>query len=304
MQVEIATDNTKAPSREKLAEYIFADIAQALNIGSGNLLYRFLNRIGTPAALRFAEILRHMDQVVAEKSVHETAVEALSFFTDGWDFRGTEQIPREGPLLVVANHPGTADSISAVGAVGRRDVSMVAGKRPMLEVLPNLRRYLLFLDKDPGHRMGIMRQIIQKLKEGQSVVIFPRGLLEPDPALIPGALESLKNWSDSVGVFLNKVPETRVQPLLISQTVAPKAWQSLLVACGDTPKKRQQIAMIWQFAMQRLSRSASWKIPVRVDAGQAIQARDLSGSLDPREISEGIKSSMASLLRATYPGNL
>ena len=56
--------------------------------------------------------------------------------------------------------------------------------------------------------------------------------------------------------------------------------------------------------MQRLSRSESWKIPVRVDAGQAIQARDLSGSLDPREISEGIKSSMASLLRATYPGNL
>jgi len=106
-----------------------------------------------------------------------------------------------------------------------------------------------------------------------------------------------------VGVFLSKVPEARLLPLLISQTVAPRVWNSLLVAWAKTPKKRRQIALIMQFAMQRLRPDKDWKIPIRVQVGESYDPRALSNTLDPREINHSVRQVMSELLLSAYPAS-
>jgi len=291
------------PDPDTIAEYIFADIAKTLSISPKSLFYNALQRLTSKPARKFAEILLRLDRSLAEGDIRKSSDLALDYFTDGQEFIGEERVPRDGPLLVVANHAGAADSIGAFSCVSRKDSSIVAGKRPMLEVLPNISRHLIFLETDPVGRMGDMRTIINKLKAGETVILFPRGLLEPDPALIPGALQSIKAWSQSVGVFLAKVPETRLLPLLISQTVAPKAWKSLFVTWSKTPNRRHQIAMITQFAMQRLHPGKQWKVPLRVQVGNLYDPRELSNSLDPREINESVQQAMSDLLLSVYPAS-
>jgi hypothetical protein len=291
------------PDPDTIAEYIFADIAKTLSISPKSLFYNALQRLTSKPARKFAEILLRLDRSLAEGDIRKSSKLALDYFTGGQEFIGEERVPREGPLLVVANHAGAADSIGAFSCVSRKDSSVVAGKRPMLEVLPHISRHLIFLDTDPVGRMGDMRTIINKLKAGETVILFPRGLLEPDPALIPGALQSIKAWSQSVGVFLAKVPEARLLPLLISQTVAPKAWKSLFVTWSKTPMRRHQIAMITQFAMQRLRSGKQWKVPLRVQVGNVYDPKELSNSLDPREINESVQQAMSDLLLSVYPAS-
>ncbi|MEL7645834.1 MAG: 1-acyl-sn-glycerol-3-phosphate acyltransferase [Anaerolineaceae bacterium] len=279
------------------------DIARALNIRPGSLIFQTFRRLAQKAAREFAEILLRVDRSLAAGEIRQSANLALNYFTDGQEYIGAERIPREAPLLVVANHAGGGDSLGALSCVARNDSSVVAGKRPMLEVLPNVSRHVLFLETDPVGRMGNMREIIKKLTAGESVILFPRGSLEPDPALVPGALQSLKAWSQSVGIFLAKVPETRLLPLLISQTVTPKAWKNLFVSLSKNSKRRHQIAMITQFAMQRLHPGNDWKIPIRVQVGNAYDPRELSNTLDPREINASIQQVMSELLLSAYPAS-
>lgn len=302
-QERVGTLQSRLPDLKAMREYIFTDIAQELNMRPGNLIYKSWHQLMQKAAQEFAELLLTIERSLAAGDVYQSAKLALGYLTNGQEFIGRERVPHDAPLLVVANHAGAADSLGALGCVARNDSSFVAGKRPMLEVLPNISRHLVFLEKDPVGRMENMRKIIAKLKAGESVIIFPRGSLEPDPALAQGTLESLKSWSESVGVFLSKVPEARLLPLLISQTVAPRVWNSLLVAWAKTPKRRRQIALIMQFAMQRLRPDKDWKIPIRVQVGESYDPRALSNTLDPREINHSVRQVMSELLLSAYPAS-
>ena len=145
-------------------------------------------------------------------------------------------------------------------------------------------------------------RLSRNLRQAATVIIFPRGS-GTRSRFGAGYAGVLKSWSESVGVFLSKVPEARLLPLLISQTVAPRVWNSLLVAWAKTPKKRRQIALIMQFAMQRLRPDKDWKIPIRVQVGESYDPRALSNTLDPREINHSVRQVMSELLLSAYPAS-
>jgi hypothetical protein len=64
------------------------------------------------------------------------------------------------------------------------------------------------------------------------------------------------------------------------------------------------MAMIVQFVMQRLSKNPIWKIPMRIDVGNVVNAYQLDPTLDARKLSELANAEMISLLQAIYPDNL
>jgi hypothetical protein len=73
--------------------------------------------LGHVTAKRLAAIIQRFDQMVGEKRTWEAARDVLKEFTDGWDAKRLKGVPASGPLLVVANHPGSADSVAAMAAI-------------------------------------------------------------------------------------------------------------------------------------------------------------------------------------------
>jgi 1-acyl-sn-glycerol-3-phosphate acyltransferase len=154
----------------------------------------------------------------------------LAAFTLGWGLRieGRRDVPRTGPLLVVCNHESFFDP-PAVGAALPRRAYYLARKtlfRPGW-----MDAYLRSIHAVPVDQQGIakegMRAILELLRAGEAVVVFPEGErtwtgrmqpLKPGihllikrmpvpilPAGIAGAFEALprtRRWPRLAPVFL------------------------------------------------------------------------------------------------------
>lgn len=280
---------------------ILDDVLTTLNVRRVKALRYLVTFLGRKPTQWLADLLSHWDGQIERGSFVETALDALHLFTSGFELYSNEEIPQTGPLLAVVNHPGMYDSIGAIVAVGREDVRVVAGHREFFRVLPHINHHLLIIETDVSLHLEAMRHIIQSLKDGQAVIIFPSGRLEPEPALMPGATAALNEWSASVGIFLSKVPETRLLPMLISQTLSPKAWHSWLAQLPKTQKRQHQAAMGWQFLKQRVSKDPAWKLSLRIDTGRIKTASELEPSLDPKRLAQAVREEMRSLLISIYP---
>ncbi len=282
---------------------ILDDVLTTLNVKRVKALRYLITLLGSKTTHWLADLLSRWDGQIERSSFLETARDALHLFTSGFELISAEEIPQTGPLLAVANHPGMYDSIGAIVTVGREDVRVVAARREFFRVLPNINRHLLIIETDASLRLEAVRHIIQALKDGQAVIIFPSGKLEPEPSMMPGAGASLEQWSASVGIFLSKVPETRLLPILISQTLSPKAWHSWPARLPKPQKRRHQAAMGWQFVKQRVSKDPAWKLPLRIDTGRIKTASELDPSLDPKKLAQAVQEEMQHLLSSIYPEN-
>jgi putative hemolysin len=90
--------------------------------------------------------------------------------------RERENIPVEGPLIVVANHPlGMVDAIALLQLIGtvRQDVRILGND--VLAAVPQLGPLLLPVDVFGKGTASKMRGIFRALEAGQVLVIFPAG---------------------------------------------------------------------------------------------------------------------------------
>lgn len=297
-----SSDHTPSSTKPtSLARMILDDVLATLNINRVKALRYLVTIPGSKTSRWLADLLSRWDNQIERSSFLETARDALDLFTSGFELASADEIPKTGPLLAVANHPGMVDSIGAIVAVGREDVQVVAARREFLRVLPNISSHLLTIENDASLRLEAMRHIIQALSEGHAVIIFPSGRLEPEPAMMPGAAAAIDQWSASIGIFLSKVPETRLLPILISQTLSPKAWHSWPAKLPKAPKRQHQAAMGWQFVKQRVSKDPAWKLPLRIDTGKGKTAMELDPSLDPKKLAQAVQDEMKALLNSIYP---
>ena len=289
------------PDMETLVDVILFEFSNHFNVSPRSIIHSIIHWFGHFPAARFAKIMQQFDRSISEKSIWEAAGEVLHEFTDGWVVNTQAEIPASGPMLVVANHPGMADALAAMAAVQRADQNMIVIERPILVAMPNASRHMIFVDEDNHLRIDLVRKVIQKLQSGETVIMFPRGNLEPDPALTSGATTTLANWSASIGLFLSKVPETILQPLLISNVYAPKAWFSQVSRWAQTTKLRQQVSMVLQVAMQRVFPKGGWKVPLHVSVPPALATRDISCTYNPHELNAGVIAYMRELIVKEFP---
>ncbi len=288
----------KTPSIEEVASVVIWEVGKHFNMDMQSWWYRIFQKMLMLPARKFARVMVDFDQRVAEGSLWQAARDVLPRFTDGWELQKSKMIPRSGPLLVIANHPGAADSIAAMAAIDRPDVHFLVMQRPMLTIMPNFSRHMLYLDEHNPARVDIMRGMINILRDAETLLMFPRGNLEPDPALYHGALDSLTHWSQSLGVILSRVPDTLVQLLLVKRVLLTKAWRSWIARIGKTVKTRHQIAMILQGALQQFFKS--WKQPVEVVLPPPVSVRALSRNLDPRAVNLAIRAYVQDEMRRHF----
>jgi hypothetical protein len=202
----------------------------------------------------------------------------------GYELEGEENILPSGPLIVAANHPGTFDALVAAACLPRDDFKTIARGMPFLRSLPAIRLHLIFSTRDVGVKMAAARAAVQHLESGGVLLIFPAGDLEPDPACLPGAIDSLSKWSASLELLLRKVPETKLQVAILSRLIAPGSLNHPLARMQKDPHRRQIVAEIMQVTQQMVFSQKSTLRP-RISFGKPFSAEQLraagAGSMMP-----------------------
>jgi putative hemolysin len=197
------------------------------------------------------------------------------------EVEGRENVPREGPLLIAANHPGLGDSLALFATIPRTDLRVVAAVRPLLDALPNTSRYLLTVAEASPGRFGLVRAATRHLRDGGAVLTFPGGRIEPDPAVLPGAAEALERWSASVGLFARLVPGLTVVPAIVSGVLSPTALRNPLIFLRRKREDREWLAATLQMMTPMLR-----NVTTRVAFGQPVRVEDPSGRVVDRAVQE------------------
>jgi hypothetical protein len=196
------------------------------------------------------------DEKVAQWGLDGAARWAVPLFASDVEVDGMETIPATGPLIIAANHPGSVDALAIASHIRRRDLKVVASGLGFLRHLPELSRHMIYVPRyDTQGRMNVVRSVIHHLSDGGSVLIFPSGNIEPDPAVLPGAPESLGAWSHSVDVVLRRVPQAQVVVSIVSGVLSSAALRNPLSPFVRSMRDRQKVAEIIQVGVQMLLRT-------------------------------------------------
>lgn len=256
-----------------LARLVLDDVFKDFD-DSRRWLRNLLEPLARPAAHRFAGIAARFDETVAHFGFREAMCQVISNLVPEIIRNGSENIPENGPLLIVSNHPGTYDSLAIAASLPRDDLKIIASGFSILRRLPNASRHLIFTEPrgGPGSNFAVVRTAIRHLQSGGAVLIFPRGHVEPDPAVLPGAVESLRLWSPSIELFLRKVPFSKVQPTIVSGVLSPVFLHTPLMRLLRGLTDPQVVAEVLQIITQmlfaqwvRIKPAISFGIPKTVD---------------------------------------
>lgn len=257
-----------SPERvERLAEICVAEILDAFGLGGARRGRAALERASRFAARRMAYKAAVYDEVVGGAGLKSGGVWAASQMAESLDFIGAENVPHDGPLLIVSNHPGLSDTVALFSAIPRDDLKIVAAERPFLTALPNTSKHLLTVDEASEKRFGLVRGAARHMKNGGAILTFPGGGIEPDPALLPGAAEALEKWSESLDLFTRLVPSLTVVPVIVSGVLSKRALGNPVAMLRRNEEDRRWLAATIQMLAPKLHPTA-----VRVEFGNPIRA--------------------------------
>lgn len=242
------------------------DLLKALGLKGVRRPRRLLELMCRPPARRLARQILTYDALVAAAGLQVAGAWALGQYVGSVAVEGRDAVPRSGPLLIVSNHPGLYDTIALFAAIPRGDLRIVAADRPFLRALPNTSRYLITIDEEGTERIGVIRAATRHLRSGGALLTFPGGRIEPDPAVMPGAIAALERWSSSIAVFARMVADLTIVPAVVSGVLSRAALRHPLAHLRG-PEHHQLLAATLQIVFPSLQRST-----LRVAFGRPVAA--------------------------------
>ncbi len=255
---------------EALTQICVDQLLGAFGLGGGRRGRYPLELLSRVPARRLARQIAAYDEIVGESGLAAGGAWALERMARSVEVEGQENVVPEGPLLLVANHPGLADAIALFAATPRRDLRVIAAERPLLEALPNTSRYLIPVSEASPGRSGAVRAAARHMRGGGAILTFPGGEIEPDPAVLPGAAGALERWSGSLDLFARLVGDLTVVPAVVSGVLSPAALRNPLTLVRRREKDRQ-----WLAATIQMLTPALRNVTTRVSFGRPVHAGDL-----------------------------
>lgn len=205
-----------------LANDLVFELNKSLGFRKDGLAQPFLKLLVWKPMVRFSELATIFEHQVVQEGWQKASAWFISHFVDKVKALGTEHIPKEGPLVIAANHPGAYDSLVISSQIPRDDVKIISSDIPFIKKLPDTSKHMIFSSHDTHDRMSAARGALRHLKNGGTLLVFARGTMDPDPAFMPGSEVELTRWTSSLGLFLRNVPQTKLAVSMISGVLSPK----------------------------------------------------------------------------------
>ncbi len=188
---------------------------------------------------------------------------SLNFFTLGFSLRmhGVKNMPQTGPALVVSNHQSFLDP-PIVGLAARRPLVYLA--RKTLFRNPYFAAFIRSLNAVPIDQEGVgkegIRTVVEQLKLGKAVLVFPEGERTPTGPMLPlkpGVHLLIKKAAEApivpVGIAgaYDALPRWRGTPLF-SPLFLPTTKGAIAMVMGEPLDSRKYAAMPREDALREL----------------------------------------------------
>jgi hypothetical protein len=236
----------------ELRRAISTEILVAAGLPRNSPLQPLLRPLVWPPAQRFSRLAAEFDRRVAVSGLTSAVRWALDRFVEGVRVVGEEHIPAAGPVVVASNHPGSYDGLLIASALARDDLKIIVSDVPFLRHLVASAPHLIYTTGDARVRMAVTRESMRHLEAGGALLVYATGQVDPDPALLPGARESLQDWSLSLPLFLRRVPEAALVVTIVSGVLAPSCFRHPLTRLRKSQRQRQFLAEFIQIGQQVL----------------------------------------------------
>jgi hypothetical protein len=280
-----------------LTHEITIELLAAFGLPKSEWAQKTIGSMFKKPATKFSQVMASLDQNLAKYGIREAARRLLPVFVDGATASGTENIPKDGPLLITSNHPGTVDGAAISANIPREDLKIFVGGIPFLGNLPNARDFLIFSGAKTKTivRATALRRSIQHLKNNGALLIFPGGQIDPDPEVLPGAREALEKWSRSIALMLRKVPQTRILPTITSGVLAKESTYTPFAILRKEGVAKRRIMEFIQTMRQILSEKRFGLTP-HVTFAPPLSKKDLGNLRDADYVMRVIVESAKQLL--------
>ncbi|PWB52068.1 MAG: hypothetical protein C3F13_12390 [Anaerolineales bacterium] len=233
-----------------IKEVLFNQLTKVMGFKQSNILTRTLALILNKPITRMSQILVDLDLNISRNGWHSAARVFLENFVLDSKLSGEGHIPLSGPLMVVCNHPAAYDVAILAAALQRDDLKILASDIPLIQLFPNIAAHVIPVPYNIPSRLQTVKTTIRQLNDGGAVLLFPRGDVEPDPAVSPGAEQSLPGWSPSIELFLRRVPQTNSVVAMASGVLSARWYKNPLINLWKKYEQRQKVAEIFQISSQ------------------------------------------------------
>ena len=286
---------TKFASVATVQSAITDEIFFALGLDRRGFLRRGLGWVFALPTRRFARFMTAVDAAMAEGGSPAGCRVMMESLQVQIEARGRENIPVEGPVMILANHPGAYDSMAIGSLVLRRDLKAIVSGTRLYDSLPNLRPNVFFVSKDSAENMQTLRDAIDHLRGGGLLLQFGSGKIEPDPATDPVGDEVFAQWSPSVEIMLRKVPGLAVVPTVSSGVLLPWFRNHPLVRLRKGAMDKRRLAEFMQI-IQQLIAPKSVEAHAQISFGEPFSLVDLETGSDGRRLMPAVIDRMKSQL--------
>ena len=279
-QIAVSDATPAYANADDLARFILDEVFIAMKEPPRGLARRLFGPLLSLPVRRFAALMAEVDRRVAQHGIVDAANWLLPQIVSGVDVHGAQHIPADGPVVIAANHPGAYDIIALIASIGRDDIRIIASGVPFTRSLIATSPHLIYVNPDnlsSPDRMVAIRTGIRHLQAGGALLIYPTGIVDPDPDLSPGLEKTLQAWSGSLEIFLRRAPQTRMVPAIVSSVLSKRYLNHLLVKIPNTDWEKRKLAEMIQVVRQMLTNRPVDLTP-RLTFGESASVEELRDS--------------------------
>ena len=279
-----------------LRETITDEIIAAFGLASRGWQRRLFGPVFWLPAQIFGRLMAGIDRTVGEQGVPEAAKRLLKYFVDDLQVSGYGNIPQEGPVLIASNHPGAYDSVAILSCLPRKDVKVVVSDIPFLRSMPTASRMMVYATPGTQGRMTAVRGMVRQMQQGGALMIFPSGLVDPDPDVLPDAEKELESWSSSLELVMKKVPETKLIVTIASGVLSPVCLRNPLTRLRKKEWEKRKLAEFLQ-VIQQLALKRKFGLKPRLTFDVALSGSELLAQSESADLHLAIIARARQVLR-------